>query len=445
MNLQEFRKYNPIRNNIGKLLIVNQLEKIVLTNNVLSQKMHESIQNIFQVQNNIPLQFQNLTNISYLHVNLKLTHDCNLDCPWCYEKSNRGKPSMSLEIIEQTAKVFQGTCGQWMFHGGEPTLLGIDYLKLATDIIRRYIPKVNFALQTNGTLLNDNFIRKLYEFGILWGISFDGLQNDKTRKSTKECLNIIENYFKPYPGREIIIVITNDNIENIIEEYEYGKQLGYSIKTHFAFNLGENLNSILPDLDLSIKNYLKLIDHWIHDKSGFYNHEIACYFLQMLGEKIYPHCKFEEDCSKTHIAIKSDGTIQPCQRYWPEECNLGNIFDYKNYQEFTDTMYWNTRNFDHYTLKFQNCRDCKWIDLCQGGCYNDHYLYNINREKTKSDCHTMKLDPWNCQFIKSIYEYIFKILCDIDLYKEYQKYNPSFIKLLLTFNFISPKLIEDCS
>ena len=123
-----------------------------------------------------------------VHVMVKPTGAlCNLDCTYCYYLSKQellGQPGngrMSDDVLERfISQYFQAQNHKevvFSWQGGEPTLLGIDFFRNVVQLEHRYCPKhVRFEndLQTNGTLLDDEWCHFLHERNFLIGLSIDG-------------------------------------------------------------------------------------------------------------------------------------------------------------------------------------------------------------------------------------------------------------------------------
>lgn len=119
---------------------------------------------------------------------LKVAERCNLDCSYCYmyhgaDQSYLRRPRfMSEEIYLRTLLMLRGYCDNHgsaislSFHGGEPTLCGRERLhrwfSLARDVLDHRLEAI--SLQTNGTLLDDDWLDLFFEHGIALGISIDG-------------------------------------------------------------------------------------------------------------------------------------------------------------------------------------------------------------------------------------------------------------------------------
>ena len=103
---------------------------------------------------------------------------CNLACHYCYYLEKEGLYSknesfrMSDEILEKYIAQHINTCPdsviRFSWHGGEPTLMGLKYFHKIVEIQHRYRqPKKRIVngIQTNGTLLNEEWCRFLAKEG----------------------------------------------------------------------------------------------------------------------------------------------------------------------------------------------------------------------------------------------------------------------------------------
>lgn len=130
------------------------------------------------------------------HIIFKVVGKCNLACPYCYymksldEKWNKKfSPSRLEEIFRKISESTDKIKVSW--HGGEPTLVGIDFYKSATEAARKARVKVRHSIQTNGLLINDEWCSFFKENDFHVGVSIDGppdLHNKLRPKNlTREC------------------------------------------------------------------------------------------------------------------------------------------------------------------------------------------------------------------------------------------------------------------
>ena len=112
---------------------------------------------------------------------------CNLDCTYCYYLGKRTLPGgpgtgrMSDEVLERFVADYvasvDGDEVVFSWQGGEPTLLGLDFFRRVVDVQKKHARpgrKISNDLQTNGVLLDDDWVAFLKERGFLVGLSIDG-------------------------------------------------------------------------------------------------------------------------------------------------------------------------------------------------------------------------------------------------------------------------------
>ena len=112
---------------------------------------------------------------------------CNMRCTYCYYldkgkySENKKQTRMSFDLLEklirQTVAASPGPVVSFTWHGGEPTLAGLDFYRKALELEKKYLPKGWEAwnnLQTNGLLLNEGWCRFLKENRFDVGLSIDG-------------------------------------------------------------------------------------------------------------------------------------------------------------------------------------------------------------------------------------------------------------------------------
>ncbi|MFW5960175.1 MAG: radical SAM protein, partial [Chitinivibrionales bacterium] len=118
---------------------------------------------------------------------------CNLECTYCYylEKKELYSESesfnMSEGVLEQYVKDYigsvQGDEVEFLWQGGEPTLRGIGFFEKAIEYQSRYSKGKGIlnTLQTNGTLLNKEWVKFLRNNSFLVGVSIDGPEHIHNR------------------------------------------------------------------------------------------------------------------------------------------------------------------------------------------------------------------------------------------------------------------------
>ena len=124
---------------------------------------------------------------------------CNLNCTYCYYLHKEGllhqprAPRMSDELLEQHIRQYiEAQTGDevvFSWQGGEPTMLGIEFFRNVVALQARYKKpgqRIENDLQTNGTLLNEEWVKFLKQHRFLVGLSCDGPKpvHDRFRVTT---------------------------------------------------------------------------------------------------------------------------------------------------------------------------------------------------------------------------------------------------------------------
>ena len=111
---------------------------------------------------------------------------CNLDCQYCFFLSkellyDQKRQSMSEETLETYVKNFLAASPDgdvtMLWQGGEPTLRGLPFFERLIELCEKYrrpAQVVHHAVQTNGTLITEQWARFFKDNDVLVGISIDG-------------------------------------------------------------------------------------------------------------------------------------------------------------------------------------------------------------------------------------------------------------------------------
>lgn len=357
---------------------------------------------------------------------LQTTYDCNANCVYCENEELREKyhhAVMPKEIIQQVIEKLGPNISNITFHGGEPLLLSDDYFSFTREIIDKNGYNIEIQLQTNGILLTPEKEKMLNNLNIMYGTSFDGLSNTLQRgaDSTKAILKLLARD----PNLSCIGVITKNNINNLIDNYEYLKNLGFKSMQSavVAEKFLKNTNEYLADNNIVIEKILEYVNYWMYDLNNpIEDHYINRRIEQLLGKSTVCEDIF---CGCRWLVIDPLGNISFCGAY-PKEINFGNINDITCYQDITTNPLYINVILKEISLVLQECKDCSYVDCCYGGCMALNYIYDNNFEH---------INQRNCKLTKGILDGIYELIKDIDILDE--KYNPFFINLLKNNNYFS--------
>ena len=196
----------------------------------------------------------------FINLLIKPTNGCNLRCKYCFSNDYKVN-SLDVELFEKMLKLLSKEADvlQIIWHGGEPTLWGIDNFKKAFDIVEKYSSKMKItqALQSNCIHISDEMIDLLLENKVSIGSSFDGITNDDTRGGTKKYLDTIKKLQDKNQKVGAICVVTKQSTDKIIDNYKYFKERGQSLNLRPMIESGEALNNkdiFSVDIEKYIKN-----------------------------------------------------------------------------------------------------------------------------------------------------------------------------------------------
>ena len=340
---------------------------------------------------------------------LKPTEECNIRCKYCYHAdTNYIKGRMSIEMFEEIIRKLSASYDHitLTFHGGEPLLMGYDFYVKAFEIINKYKKNVKqwrTSIQTNGILLNEKYCELFEKNGFSPSISFDGPGDlNQLRENTDQLTQkIIDLRNKGYKI-SLLGVITKRNISGLSEYYEFCKKYGCSLKLNPVFESGgaKDDNDYLINPEDYVTAIKKLFSIWVQDDSAdFMFDPLSSLTYMALSNRHAPICEYC-GCLTKWLAISCDGSIYPCSRSYPEEYYLGNIKDYDDFSQVLEHD--NFRNLMRGAIQRRfHCKDnCRFYNICQGGCNNDSIL---NGDLTKPA-------GFKCAAFKTIIPYIAEYL-----------------------------------
>lgn len=332
---------------------------------------------------------------------------CNINCTYCYylekekffpeEKRFKMKDevldSYVRQMIEATLKADMPEA-TFAWQGGEPTMLGVEYFQKIIALQKKYAPqdlKVVNVLQTNGSLLDDDWGRLFHDNGFLVGISIDGprkLHNryriDRAGRPTFDSvMRGLEVLQKHGVEHNALTTVHRANGGKGKEVYQFLKGLGLDFVQFIPIveRSGADGLSSAPQVDMDPANS---VTEWSVSPRAF--GKFLCDVFDVwhkrdIGEVFVQHfdvivgkwlgapgglCVFAETCGES-LALEHDGSLYSCDHYVYPEYRLGNIADTP-----LSGLLWQDRQTTFGRHKSDSlttqCRDCKYQFACNGGC-----------------------------------------------------------------------------
>lgn len=323
---------------------------------------------------------------------------CNLSCRYCYYLDKisicRGESSylMTEEVLEryilQQIKASPGKLINFSWHGGEPLLAGIDFFRKAVAIQKRHLPSgctVINGIQTNGTLLSEEWCRFLSAEKFLVGISIDGpagLHNKfrLTGNGRPTFNDVIKGYnlLKKYNiVNEILCVVSSNNAGSPLQVYDFFKKSGARYITFLPLVVPdpESVSGVTPDSVQAVEfgKFLSVIfDEWIKNDIGRIKIQIFEEAIRPAFNQGHTLCIFKEECGRVPV-IERNGDFYSCDHYVDDDHKIGNIMD-KSIQDLLNSSRQLEFGKQKSALLPQCCQTCDVKKMCNGECPKNRFI-----------------------------------------------------------------------
>lgn len=342
---------------------------------------------------------------------------CNLACEYCYYLEKKGlypelkNHIMSEQLLEKFIQEYLETQTMpevlFTWHGGETLMRPISFYKKALEFQRKYARgrQIDNCIQTNGTLLTDDWCRFFKENNFLVGISIDGPQefHDEYRRNRQG----LPSFHKVMKGIELLkkhgveynaMAVVNDyNVDYPLEFYNFFKQ----IECHFIqfAPIVERINSRQKEMRLTSPEQqdtaielapfsvgadkwgdflCALFDEWLKEDVGTYYVQLFDSTLaNWVGEQ--PGiCTLAKTCGHAGV-MEFNGDVYACDHFVFPEYRLGNIHT----RSLTEMMY-SERQLKFGTDKYDKlpgqCKNCEFLFTCYGECPKNRFLHTADGE-----------------------------------------------------------------
>ena len=334
---------------------------------------------------------------------------CNLACKYCYylEKNNLYDKShrhiMSDEMLEQFTQEYieAQTMPQVLFtwHGGEPLMRSIDFYKKALALQKKYARgrRIDNVIQTNGTMLTDEWCEFFAQNNWLVGISIDGPQeyHDHYRLTTtgnpswQKVMHGIELLKKHQVEWNAMAVVNAYNADHPLEFYHFFKDNGcqYLQFTPIVERLtkhqdGRTLASLADDKEIPLADFsvtpeqwgnflCAIFDEWVRNDVGKMFVEIFdCTLANWMG--VLPGiCAYSKNCGHAGV-MEHNGDVYSCDHFVFPEYKLGNIRDHTLIEMLYGDKQHAFSRLKHTSLPRQ-CKECDMEFACHGECPKNRF------------------------------------------------------------------------
>ena len=335
---------------------------------------------------------------------------CNLACKYCYYlEKNKLYPTaqrhlMSDEMLEQFTREYieVQTMNQVLFtwHGGEPLLRSIDFYRKALSLQQKYAGgrRIDNVIQTNGTLLTDEWCEFFAQNHWLVGISIDGPQPDHDhyrltaagKPSWKKVMQGIKLLKKHGVEWNAMAVVNAYNANHPLEFYRFFKENGCQflqftpiVERLTRHEDGRTLASLADKDEISLSEasvvpeqwgyfLCAIFDEWVRKDVGKIFVEIFdCTLANWMG--ISPGiCAYSKECGHAGV-MEHNGDVYSCDHFVFPEYKLGNIRDHSLIDMLYGEQQQEFSRLKHSSLPRQ-CKECDMEFACHGECPKNRFM-----------------------------------------------------------------------
>lgn len=335
---------------------------------------------------------------------------CNLACKYCYYlEKNKLYPTaqrhlMSDEMLEQFTREYieAQTMNQVLFtwHGGEPLLRSIDFYRKAISLQQKYAGgrRIDNVIQTNGTLLTDEWCEFFAQNHWLVGISIDGPQPDHDhyrltaagKPSWKKVMQGIKLLKKHGVEWNAMAVVNAYNANHPLEFYRFFKENGCQflqftpiVERLTRHEDGRTLASLADKDEISLSEasvapeqwgyfLCAIFDEWVRKDVGKIFVEIFdCTLANWMG--ISPGiCAYSKECGHAGV-MEHNGDVYSCDHFVFPEYKLGNIRDHSLIDMLYGDQQQEFSRLKHSSLPRQ-CKECDMEFACHGECPKNRFM-----------------------------------------------------------------------
>ncbi|MEK7120583.1 MAG: radical SAM protein [Patescibacteria group bacterium] len=338
---------------------------------------------------------------------------CNLKCDYCFyrymDQGVKAASIMSEEVLisltRELLEINSSRC-EFLWHGGEALLAGIDFFRRAIELQREYNNRgtiITNSIQTNGTLINEEFANFFKENNFRVGISLDGPEHIhnyhrrsiRGRGSFAAVMNGMKLCQERGISTSVVSVVTAYSVKFSEKIYRFFLLSG--IKS-FSFNpaFEPDREGRLCDFSVQDADFADFMESifelWFEDDDPEINiRQLTEPLRGMLGGELSA-CVYSGQCSR-FLDIYPNGDVKPCHSFLGESMRLGNICVTPLTEIIANESY---GEFQRYVQELpQECLDCRHFSVCHGGCtdhrnitvdgkHHEKYIYCGSRKRVFS-------------------------------------------------------------
>ena len=329
---------------------------------------------------------------------------CNLDCHYCYYLKNeqfypKGSFRMPDDVLEkyivQTIEATPTPVIRFSWHGGEPTLLGLDFFQKIVSLQKKHQPserKILNGIQTNGVTLNDAWCRFFKDEAFHVGISVDGPQelHDRyrvtkgqisTHKQVMQGYRLLRQHRIPV---DLLCVVHDLNVRYPTAVYRFFKEIGAEYLTFLPMveRAKDKEGGVSPRTvpAEAFGSFLcTIFDEWVRNDIGRIMVQIFDEAARSAYGLEHALCIFRETCGDVPV-LEHNGDLFSCDHFVDNQYLLGNIQENSLTSMIESQAQRKFGEAKRDTLPLY-CRECDVRAMCNGGCPKDRFIRTPDGEE----------------------------------------------------------------
>lgn len=318
---------------------------------------------------------------------------CNLDCIYCYYKTKSRELygtdtalKMSADLLEdftvQYLRAMPEACA-FNWQGGEPLITGLDFFQKAVQLQKKHAcpnQLIKNNIQTNGTLLNEEWCRFFRENDFLVGVSIDGPEtlHNRFRRDTAgqgtfpAAWTGLELLRKNNVEFNVLVTLNSENASKGREIYRFLVNRGVKY-LQFIPILERNPDGSITDFSCSprqLENFLgEVFACWKERDIGKISVRFIDDLLHYLFSGMAPICCNSRECANAFV-LEWNGDLFACDHFVFKDWLIGNIKN-NSLVELIDNS--TVKKFTKLKTDLpEECRRCDYLQYCNGGCPKHH-------------------------------------------------------------------------
>lgn len=336
---------------------------------------------------------------------------CNLRCRYCYylEKANLYGHSaghiISDALLEKFIKEYieAQTTPEVLFtwHGGETLMRPVSFYRRALELEKKYAKgrRISNSIQTNGTLLNDEWCEFFRENDFLVGVSIDGPRefHDEYRRTATgrptfhkvmQGINLLNKHGVEWNA---LAVVNDFNADYPLEFYRFFKDIHCRyiqftpiveriVHRDDGLTLAPGMQEGGEVTDFSVTpeqwgNFIcTIFDEWVKQDVGQYFIQLFDATLANWVGVVPGVCTLAEECGHAGV-MEFNGDVYSCDHFVYPEHRLGNLHDHTIIE-----MMYSDRQREFAKMKRQllprQCKECPFRFACHGECPKNRFTHD---------------------------------------------------------------------